>query len=425
MTDLGLMKIVGGKCGNNGDKFVSLKRVSLLFAFIMENEKIITPAEFADICPIEDKDIHNEMTILVEEPMFKHIVQLMVPDFTYSQLVQVLLSLNTKQEFQYKVMMPLVDSILSRTTQGLTYSGVDTLNEELPHLFITNHRDIVLDSAQLSYLLVKNRGDGCEIAIGNNLLIYDWITKLVRLNKSFIVKRNLGRLQTLSAAIQLSRYIHFAITQKKSSVWIAQREGRCKDSNDRTQESLMKMLTYGNREKSFIESLKELNIAPIAISYEYDPNDYLKAKEFLLKSKDPNFKKSQSDDLVSMKEGIMGQKGQVHYTFTPCINDELDKIPTDLDKLLVVRRVCAIIDHAIHTNYKIFKTNYIAHDILFDNQDFADQYTADERKAFVDYLQGQIDKVDIAVNEHDRSYMFNRMLQMYSNTLTNQLEALK
>ncbi len=391
----------------------------------MENENIITPAEFADICPIEDKDIHNEMTILVEEPMFKHVVQLMVPDFKYSQLAQILLSLNTKQEFQYKVMLPLVESILSRTTQGLTHSGMEALDKETPFLFVTNHRDIVLDSAQLSYLLVKDRGEGCEIAIGNNLLIYDWITKLVRLNKSFVVKRNLGRLQTLSAAIQLSRYIHFTITQKKSCIWIAQREGRCKDSNDRTQESLMKMLTYGNRDKSFVESLKELNIAPIAISYEYDPNDYLKAKEFLLKSKDPNFKKSQSDDLISMKAGIMGFKGKVHYSFTPCINEELDKIPDDLDKLLAVRRVCAIIDHAIHTNYKIFKPNYMAHDILFDNKDFADKYSPEERTAFIDYLHKQIDKVDIPINEHDRNYMFNRMLQMYSNPLTNQLEALK
>lgn len=292
-------------------------------------------------------------------------------------------------------------------------------------MYITNHRDIVLDSAQLSYTLMQQGRDTCEIAIGNNLLAYDWITKLVRLNKSFIVKRNLGRLQTLAAAIQLSSYIHFAITKKNASIWIAQREGRCKDSNDRTQGSLLKMLTYGNRDVPFIDSLKDLNIMPVAISYEYDPNDRLKAKEFLLKSKDPNFTKSQEDDIISMKTGIMEYKGHVHYAFTPCINEELKKIPDDLDHLLVVRRICMIIDNAIHSNYKIFKTNYIAHDILFDNKDFADKYTPEEGEAFKVYLNKQIDRTDIPLNDLDRNFMYNKMLQMYSNPLTNQLEALK
>ena len=391
----------------------------------MEKENIAMPAEFADICPIQDKDFHNEMTILVEKPMFKQIVRFVMPDKKWSDVQKLLLNMNTKEDFQQQIMRPLVQSIVEKTSAGLTWSGLENVDKEIPHLHVTNHRDIVLDSAQLSYLLAVENRDTVEIAIGNNLLIYEWITKLVRLTRSFIVKRNLGRMQTLAAAIQLSRYMHFAITQKKSSIWLAQREGRCKDSDDRTQESLMKMLTYGNREVSMIESLKELNISPIAISYEYDPNDYLKATEFLLKSKDPNHKKTQEDDLLSMQTGIMGYKGHVHYSFTPCINDELDKIPADLDKLLVIRRVCAIIDHAIHCNYKIFKTNYIAHDLLFDNKDFADKYTPEEGEAFVAYLNKQIDKVTIPFNELERNFMFKTMLAMYSNPLTNQLEALK
>ena len=391
----------------------------------MENKEIQIPAEFADIAPISDKEFHNEMSILVEEPMFKHVIRMVVPDYKYNQLKHILLGLNTKQEFQTKVMKPFVDGIIKKTSAGLTTSGLDDLDPKIPYLFITNHRDIVLDSAQLSYTLASAGRDTCEIAIGNNLLAYDWINKLVRLNKSFIVKRNLGRLQTLAAAIQLSSYIHFAIQQKQSPVWLAQREGRCKDSDDRTQESLLKMLTYGNREKSFVESLKELNIAPIAISYEYDPNDYLKAREFLFKSKDPNFKKSQDDDLESMRTGIMGYKGHIHYAFTPCINEQLDKIPADLDKFLVLRRVCNIIDHAIHSNYKIFKTNYMAHDMLFDDKQFADQYTPEELDAFKKYISDQISKVSSELNDFDRYYMFYRMLQMYSNPLTNQLEALK
>lgn len=382
------------------------------------------PAEFVDICPIQDKDFHNEMSMLVNEPMFRHIVKMIAPEMGYTKVKMLLLSLNSKQEFQEKVMKPVVAGLLKKTSQGLTSSGLDNLVKGVPNTFITNHRDIVLDSAQLSYLMLENDMDSCEIAIGNNLLIFNWITRLVRLNKCFVVKRNLGRLQTMTAAIQLSRYIHYVLTQKQGSVWIAQREGRCKDGNDRTQESLLKMLTFGNRDVSFVESLKELNIAPIAISYEYDPNDRLKAREYLLKSKNPNYKKTQEDDLESMKIGIMENKGHIHYGFAPCINERLDRIPADLDRLLMVQRICNIIDHEIHANYKIFKTNYIAHDLLFDNKDFGEHYTAEDEKAFRDYLNAQLDRIDdIPVNASDRNYMLKYMLQMYSNPLTNHLEA--
>ena len=390
----------------------------------MEDKNLTIPSEFVDICPIQDKDFHNEMSMLVNEPMFRHIVKMIAPEYSFTKIRLLLLSLNSKQEFQTKVMKPVVEGLLKKTSQGLTFSGQENLVKDVPNTFITNHRDIVLDSAQLSYLMLENGMDTCEIAIGNNLLIYNWITRLVRLNKCFVVKRNLGRLQTMAAAIQLSRYIHYVLTQRKDSVWIAQREGRCKDGNDRTQESLLKMLTYGNRDVPFVESLKELNIAPIAISYEYDPNDRLKAREYLLKSKNPNYQKTQEDDLESMKIGIMENKGHIHYAFTPCINERLEKIPADLDRLLMVQRICNIIDHAIHANYKIFKTNYIAHDLLFDNKDFAEHYTSQDEKEFRDYLNGQLDRInDIPINASDRNYMLKYMLQMYSNPLTNQLEA--
>ncbi|MBQ0115015.1 MAG: acyltransferase [Bacteroidales bacterium] len=391
----------------------------------MTDKEIIPPIEYADICPIADKDFHNEISILIENPSLRKIGTMLMPEFPFSKLKKTLLGLNSKHEFQSVVMCKIIDGLLEKTHTALSSSGLEAIDKETPYTYVTNHRDIVLDSAHLCYLLIGDDREACEIAIGNNLLVYDWIERLVRLNRSFIVKRNLGRIQTLTAAIQLSGYMHFTLTQKKKSIWIAQREGRCKDSNDRTQESLIKMLTYGNRDKSIVESLKELNIAPIAISYEYDPNDYLKAKEFLMKSKNPNWKKSQDDDLLSMQVGIMGHKGEVHYAFTPCINDELDKIPADLDKMLTVHRICNIIDHAIHENYKIFKTNYIAHDILFENNDFADKYTAEEKEAFTKYLSSQMDKVtDIKLSEFDRFYMFNKMLQMYSNPLTNKLEAI-
>ena len=380
--------------------------------------------DFDNIRAFGPEDLPGAYERLTADPQFRHVVGKVFPQVPFEALAGKLKQCKTNLDFQIAFCYPFLKDLLKKASTGCDMD-ITNIDNKRRYTFVSNHRDIVLDSAQLSYLLSSNGYDTVEIAIGNNLLIYDWITKLVRLNKSFIVKRNLGRLQTLAAAVQLSRYIHFAIREKNASVWLAQREGRCKDSNDRTQESLLKMLTYGNREVSMLESLKELNIAPIAISYEYDPNDYLKATEFLLKSKDPNFKKSQSDDLVSMQTGIMGYKGKVHYSFVPCINDKLDTIPADLDKLLMIRRVCAIIDHEIHSNYKIFKTNYIAHDILFDNQDFADKYTPEECEAFKQYLNGQIEKVQVPYNELDRNFMYKCMLEMYSNPLTNQLEALK
>lgn len=380
--------------------------------------------DFDNIRAFGPEDLPGAYERLTADPQFRHVVGKVFPQVPFEALAGKLKQCKTNLDFQIAFCYPFLKDLLKKASTGCDMD-ITNIDNKRRYTFVSNHRDIVLDSAQLSYLLSSNGYDTVEIAIGNNLLIYDWITKLVRLNKSFIVKRNLGRLQTLAAAVQLSRYIHFAIREKNASVWLAQREGRCKDSNDRTQESLLKMLTYGNREVSMLESLKELNIAPIAISYEYDPNDYLKATEFLLKSKDPNFKKSQSDDLVSMQTGIMGYKGKVHYSFVPCINDKLDTIPADLDKLLMIRRVCAIIDHEIHSNYKIFKTNYIAHDILFDNQDFADKYTPEEWEAFKQYLNGQIEKVQVPYNELDRNFMYKCMLEMYSNPLTNQLEALK
>lgn len=174
------------------------------------------------------------------------------------------------------------------------------IEDNKAYTFITNHRDIVLDASFLNLGFIREGKPTSEVAIGDNLLIYDWITDLVKLNGSFIVKRNVGITSALEAARQLSGYIHHAVKDKKESIWIAQREGRAKDSDDRTQESVIKMLALGGN-GSFINNLASLNITPVAISYEYDPNDYLKAREFLLRHRDPSFRKSQHDDLFQWK----------------------------------------------------------------------------------------------------------------------------
>ena len=356
--------------------------------------------------------------------MFQQVVKFVMPDKKFSDVSRLLLSLNSKQEFQQKIMAPLVGGILAKTSDGITFSNMECLDKDTPYLHITNHRDIVLDASFLNLELWRNGFPTSEVAIGNNLLAFNWIETLVKLNKSFIVKRDTTTKGRLAAAIQLSHYIHFAINQKHESIWIAQRQGRAKDSNDLTQDSLVKMLTIGGECANPIESLKKLNIAPVSLSYEFDPNDYLKATEFLMKKKNPDFKKSQNDDVISMLTGIRGFKGRIHFEFTPCINDQLDQIPADLEKQEKIHRVCHIIDKAIHANYHLYPCNYIAYDRLNGTNTYADMYTESDIAYFNKYLNRRIEKVKVHTNDEEKAFMRERILEMYANPLINKNKAL-
>jgi hypothetical protein len=226
----------------------------------------------------------------------------------------------------------------------------------------------------------------------------------------------------LEASGCMSRYMHYTIAEKHQSIWIAQREGRAKDSNDRTQDSVLKMMAIGG-EGDIVERLKEMNIAPLAISYEYDPCDYLKAAEFQLKRDVEGYKKTMQDDLVNMQTGILGYKGRVHFEITPSINDELDALDRSMPKQELYSTISALIDRRIHANYRIYPCNYIAHDMLEENNTYDGNYTAEERAAFESYLNGQLAKIDIA--NPDMAFLRNVMLKMYANPLKNHLEAVK
>ena len=258
--------------------------------------------DFSDIAPYDDKVFHEKMEQLVREPGFLHAVNYTMPKEDVPVLIDELLRINTKYDFQQHVMFPFLEMLAKKTTSGISMGGIKYLNPSLNYTFRTNHRDIVLDASFLNLAFLRHGIPSSEIAIGNNLLIYDWITDLVRLNKSFIVKRNTGLREGLEAAKKLSAYIHYTILDKHESVWIAQREGRAKDSSDHTQESLVKMLSIGGQ-GSFIEKVKEINLMPIAISYEYDPNDYLKAKEFLMRQRSVT-------TFFSWKRGFCNSRGR-------------------------------------------------------------------------------------------------------------------
>ena len=286
---------------------------------------------------------------------------------------------------------------------------------------MSNHRDIVLDSAFLSMLLVARGLDTVEIAIGDNLLIYPWIKRLVRLNKSFIVQRALSMRQKLESSARMSRYMHYTIQAKRQSIWIAQREGRAKDSDDRTQESVLKMMAMAG-EGTPAQRLAELNIVPLAISYEFDPCDFLKAREFQLKRDNPDYRKTQADDLQNMLTGLVGYKGHVHLQVAPCLNAFL--AATDdpaLPRQEWFARVAREVDRGIHANYRLYPGNYVAFDLLQDGQAFASRYTATDRDRFCAYLEKQLSRIDLPGK--DVPYLRHKLLEMYANPLKNWLEA--
>ncbi len=377
--------------------------------------------DFSDIAPFDDKDFKNKMAELVKEPGFEHAIKYIMPDVNYGEFAKKLLSVPDKDTFQREVMKEFLNMLATRTTSGITMGGIENIESDKCYTFMSNHRDIVLDASFLNYCLIQHNLPTSEIAIGNNLLIFDWITDLVKINKSFIVMRNLPMTKALEAAKHLSAYIHYAINTKHQSVWIAQREGRAKDSNDRTQESLIKMLALKG-DGSVAENVKDINVMPVAISYEYDPNDYLKATEFLMRRLNPSFKKSPHDDLLSMETGLIQPKGHVHFQLSPCINSKIETIDANAPKADVLKQICGFIDDAIHSSYRIYPINYIAYDIIHKNALFAEQYTSDQVKDVEAYVESQLDKVRLNdVSALDREYMREMMYTMYANPLRNKI----
>lgn len=353
-----------------------------------------------------------------------HALNYVMPPQMVPVVSEQLLKIDNKYDFQTKVMHPFLEMLAEKTTSGISLGGMKYMNPGMNYTFITNHRDIVLDASFLNLSFLRRNLPTSEVAIGNNLLIFDWINDLVRLNKSFIVKRDNGIREALASAKKLSAYIHHALLEKHESVWIAQREGRAKDSSDHTQEALIKMLAMGG-EGSFMNRLKEVNLMPVCISYEFDPNDYLKAKEFLMRRRDPNFKKSKRDDLFSMETGLLQFKGRVHFQLTPRINPKLDQIGDFKDNNTAAKYVCCLVDQAIHRSYEIFPINYVAYDLLHSTTRFSRMYSEEDKAKVEAYIESQLAKVDVPdLTDDERAYMREMMLLMYANPLKNKLKAI-
>ena len=382
------------------------------------------PEEFKDMRPYEPEELAAAYDELLADPTFRAVVAMVMPQIPAEALAPMMHGCKTILEFQYTFIRPLLDGVIKKCTTGLTndFGSLDLCKEKENYTYISNHRDIVLDSGLLDMVLFVEKGlNTVEIAIGDNLLIYPWIKTLVRLNRSFIVTRKGGIREILQSSMRLSAYMHYVIAEKRAPIWIAQREGRSKDSTDHTQESLLKMFTMGG-EGTPAQRLIGLNLAPLSISYEYDPCDWLKAMEFQFKRDNPEYKKSQADDLTNMKTGIFGYKGRVHYQAAECMNDFIAALPADMPKNDFFATVAQEIDRRIYTNYRLYPGNFVAIDLLQGGNAYADRYTAEERATFETYLAGQLKKIEMPGK--DEEFLRTKILEMYANPALNQMKSM-
>ena len=377
-----------------------------------------TPSIYDDIRPFDPEELPAAFERLLSDAQFQQVLGYLYPGVPLETVKTKMMACKTNLEFQLAFCYGFLKDLMAKASKGFDMN-VEAVDVTKRYTFVSNHRDIVLDSALLDVLLYDaGFNTTCEIAIGDNLLSLPWVKDLVRLNKSFIVQRSLSPREFLMASKKMAEYMHYVVGEKNDNIWIAQREGRAKDSNDRTQPSILKMMAMGG-EGSPVDRLRQLHIVPLAISYEYDPCDFMKAAEFQLRRDVPGWKKTALDDVNSMRTGIMGYKGEVHYHCAPCIDGFLDNLSPDIPKTKVFDVIAEHIDKEIFRNYRLYPSNYIALDMLEGNEAHAGRYTAEDKAVFEKYLQGQIARIDIP--NKDETFLRERMLTMYANPARNSL----
>ena len=373
---------------------------------------------FDAIRPFEPDELPAVYERLIGNDQFRAVAGHVFPGVPFDMLAAKMRSCATNIDFQKAFCYAFLKNLLAKASLGCDFDSSE-IDLSHRHTFVSNHRDIVLDSALLDVLLVDNGcTTTCEIAIGDNLLSLPWVKDLVRINKSFIVERAVGMRQMLMSSKRLSEYMHLVVGAKHDNVWIAQREGRAKDSDDRTQESIIKMMAMGG-EGSLVERIRSLHIVPLAISYEFDPCDFLKAREYQLRRDVEGWKKGPTDDIVSMQTGIMGYKGHIHYHAAQCIDAWLDTLDADMPKGEFFAAVARHIDEQIFSRYRLYPNNFVALDELSGTTEHAGCYTQHDKERFDAYIAGQLARIDIPCK--DEQYLRERMLTMYANPARNQL----
>ncbi len=371
---------------------------------------------FDEIRPYTNEEVPEKIKALVDEPQFQQVMEQVNPEIPYATLKAGMMRITSIKDFQAKIIVPMLEKLCQQSTAGVSVSGLENLDPAKRYVFISTHRDIALDSALMNLILLKNGFETAEIAIGDNLMKIPWVVDLVKLNKTFIVRRSLPKEQRAQGSMELSSYIHYAIKEKNESVWIAQKAGRSKDGNDRTNPSIIKMFNLAGKEEEPIANLKSLHICPVSISYEYNPCDVLTMPELMAQAHGETYEKAPMEDLMQMAEGITGQKGKVQVSFGKPLKDSMNDFSDYENINELFATVAKAIDHQIHATYGLMDTNYLAYDLLHGSNRFEAKYTAEEKAEFASYISDRTAKID-----GDPAFIREVFLKMYATPVENQL----
>lgn len=369
--------------------------------------------DFEPVRPYSDAEVPAAIEAITKDIFFPMVVKYCMPEANVEEVIRMFSQIKTVNEFQAKVMHPAIHSVMSKTTDGVTSEGVEKLDNSKRHMFIANHRDIVLDSAFLDVILYEKGIDTCQITFGSNLMKGNLVVNIGKLNKMFRIIRGGNIKDFYKNSVEVSAYMRYAITELNDSVWIAQRNGRAKDGNDKTEVGVLKMFSLSS-DKPFVDNLDELSITPVSVSYEYEPCDFLKTAELYI-SKFQKYIKGENEDLNSILTGIKQPKGRVHLAITdPITREELEQCDR-LEKNDKIVALAALIDQRIYRHFKLFKTHFIAYDLLF-GQRYSDRYTEHEKADFIAYMNGGLDQLG---KEMDRSELEQIFLRIYANPVIN------
>jgi 1-acyl-sn-glycerol-3-phosphate acyltransferase len=347
--------------------------------------------------------------------MIKALMGYTFPNKTEEQWMTALKEVKSIQQFQDDFAYYSIQRILEKSSNGLTTSGFDKLEKDTAYLYISNHRDILMDTSLLNVALKDNGLVMTASAIGDNLVQKSFLLALAKVNRNFLVKRGLPPRELLESSKLMSEYIQHLLFEENRSVWIAQREGRTKDGNDATHQGVLKMIGMASDEADLMDYFKKVKIVPVSISYEYDPTDAMKMPQLLAKANDEVYVKDKNEDFINLYSGIIGQKRGIHIHVGEPLANELDTIKETVDKTnKQMQAVATEIDNIIIKNYFLWPTNYIAYDIMHGTNTFADKYTEKERQLFERRLELRVDK--------ENKIVVDGFLAMYANPVINQLK---
>ncbi|MEZ7886836.1 MAG: 1-acyl-sn-glycerol-3-phosphate acyltransferase [Flavobacteriales bacterium] len=384
--------------------------------------------DFEDIRPFRDDEVEAAIQRILEEPLLYDVMDFIYPSLSRVDILEMMSEIKTVKQFQEEISGPCFKEVAQKTTSGLTFTNMNELEKDNAYLFLSNHRDIILDSALLNVSLLEKGYNTTQIAIGSNLLKNSIISDIVRVNKNFIVNRDINPRDLLPASQRLSNYIRKTIEADNTSIWIAHKEGRSKDGDDRTASGLLKMLTLSGDE-SIEKSLLKLNIRPMVVSYENDPCDVMKAAEIMSKRVNGSYEKHPLEDYKSMTVGLKGHKGKVNITVCPPITEkiyDLKKIDNKNDK---IKELAAHIDQEMHKHFKLWPTNFMAYDLLHGGREFSNEYNPIQRIAFRRYMTQAVLKLVVVrkklklPREGFQKMAREVLLQMYAFPVQNWKEA--